>query len=108
MWLASSSAGSDGMCPVGQSGKTLRNAIIWADQRATEQERWVGERIAPETVYRISAPAVEPRLDRMRDDRGPGRRLRRRGRHRPAGGQVRPELIFWQSAASGSTFSRFW
>ena len=34
--------------------RPLRNALIWADQRAGEQERWVAERIAPETVYRIT------------------------------------------------------
>jgi xylulokinase len=32
----------------------LRNAIIWADQRAQEQERKLGERIDPADVYRIT------------------------------------------------------
>ncbi len=34
--------------------RPLRNAIIWADQRAVEQERWLGERIPPADVYRIT------------------------------------------------------
>jgi xylulokinase len=34
--------------------RALRNAIIWADQRAVMQERWLGERISPEEVYRIT------------------------------------------------------
>ena len=34
--------------------RPLRPAIIWADQRAVEQERWLGERIDPERVYRIT------------------------------------------------------
>ena len=32
----------------------LRKAIIWADQRAVEQAAWVGERVTPEEVYRIT------------------------------------------------------
>ncbi len=34
--------------------RPLRNALIWADQRAGEQQRWLAERIAPETAYRIT------------------------------------------------------
>jgi xylulokinase len=34
--------------------RPLRNAIIWADQRSVDQERWLGERIAPADVYRIT------------------------------------------------------
>src|SRR5258707_8457264 len=37
-----------------KAAKPLRNAIIWADQRSVEQERWVGERIAPDKVYKIT------------------------------------------------------
>ena len=37
-----------------KDAKPLRKAIIWADQRAVEQERWLGERISPEDVYRIT------------------------------------------------------
>ena len=32
----------------------LRNAIIWADQRAVDQERWLGERISLDDVYHIT------------------------------------------------------
>jgi len=40
--------------PLDERARPLRNAIIWADQRAVEQERWLGERIAPADVYRIT------------------------------------------------------
>ncbi len=43
-----------GCVPLDKHGKPLRKAIIWADQRSVEQERWVGERISPEEVYRIT------------------------------------------------------
>ena len=43
-----------GAVPLGLDGRPLRNAIIWADQRALEQERWIGERLAFEDVYRIT------------------------------------------------------
>jgi xylulokinase len=43
-----------GCVPLDKSARPLRNAIIWADQRAVEQERWVGERISPDEVYRIT------------------------------------------------------
>lgn len=36
------------------AARPLRKAIIWADQRATAQERWLAERIAPETVYHLT------------------------------------------------------
>jgi xylulokinase len=34
--------------------RPLRTALIWADQRALEQQRALAERIAPERVYRIT------------------------------------------------------
>lgn len=40
--------------PLDQRARPLRKAIIWADQRSTVQENWVGERIPAEEVYRIS------------------------------------------------------
>ena len=40
--------------PLDAHARPLRNAIIWADQRAVEQERWLGEHIPPEDVYRIT------------------------------------------------------
>jgi xylulokinase len=43
-----------GCVPLDRAGKPLRNAIIWADQRAVEQERRLAERIAPEEVYRLT------------------------------------------------------
>ena len=43
-----------GCVPLDAQARPLRRAIIWADQRAVEQERWVGERISPEAVYRIT------------------------------------------------------
>jgi len=43
-----------GCVPLDKKARPLRSAIIWADQRAVTQAQWVGERIAPEQVYRIS------------------------------------------------------
>ena len=43
-----------GAVPLGRDGRPLRNAIIWADQRALEQERWIGERLSFEDVYQIT------------------------------------------------------
>ncbi len=43
-----------GAVPLARDGRPLRNAIIWADQRALEQERWIGERLAFDDVYRIT------------------------------------------------------
>ncbi|MBN1582643.1 MAG: xylulokinase, partial [Anaerolineae bacterium] len=36
-----------GCVPLDERARPLRKAIIWADQRAVAQERWVGERISP-------------------------------------------------------------
>jgi len=43
-----------GAVPLDRAARPLRNAIIWADQRAVPQERWLGERIDPADVYRIT------------------------------------------------------
>lgn len=43
-----------GCVPLDARARPLRNAIIWADQRAVEQERWLGERIDPADVYHIT------------------------------------------------------
>lgn len=43
-----------GCVPVDKNARPLRKAIIWADQRSVEQERWVGERVSPEDMYRIT------------------------------------------------------
>lgn len=43
-----------GCVPLDKAGKPLRSAIIWADQRSVAQEQWVGERIDPAKVYRIT------------------------------------------------------
>jgi xylulokinase len=43
-----------GCVPLDRQARPLRKAIIWADQRSVEQEHWVGERISPEEVYRIT------------------------------------------------------
>jgi xylulokinase len=46
--------------PVDQGARPLSNAIIWADQRAVEQERWLSERIDPEEVYQITGHRLSP------------------------------------------------
>ena len=43
-----------GAAPLDRDGRPLRNAIIWADQRALAQERWIGERLAFDEVYGIT------------------------------------------------------
>jgi xylulokinase len=43
-----------GCVPLDARARPLRRAIIWADQRASEQERWLAERIAPDVVYRLT------------------------------------------------------
>ena len=43
-----------GCVPLDKSARPLREAIIWADQRAVHQVRWLGERISAERVYRIT------------------------------------------------------
>jgi xylulokinase len=43
-----------GCVPLDADANPLRNAIIWADQRATAQVDWLAERIAPEDVYHIT------------------------------------------------------
>jgi xylulokinase len=43
-----------GCVPLDKHARPLRNAIIWADQRAVEQENWLAERISREEVYRIT------------------------------------------------------
>jgi xylulokinase len=43
-----------GCVPLDKNARALRKAIIWADHRSVEQESWVGERVSPEEVYRIT------------------------------------------------------
>ena len=43
-----------GCVPLDRQARPLRQAIIWADQRSVAQERWIGERISPDQVYRIT------------------------------------------------------
>jgi xylulokinase len=43
-----------GCVPLDANARPLRNAIIWADQRSVDQERWLGKRISPADVYRIT------------------------------------------------------
>ncbi len=43
-----------GCVSLDKNARALRKAIIWADHRSVEQESWVGERVSPEEVYRIT------------------------------------------------------
>ena len=43
-----------GCVPLGKDAKALRNAIIWADGRATAQENGLAEKVSRADVYRIS------------------------------------------------------
>jgi xylulokinase len=43
-----------GAVPLDANARPLGKAIIWADTRAVEQEKWVGERVSMEEMYRIT------------------------------------------------------
>ncbi len=43
-----------GAVALDKDARPLRNAIIWADQRALVQERWIGERVSFEQVYQVT------------------------------------------------------
>lgn len=43
-----------GAVPLDKQARPIRNAIIWADHRALEQERWIDERISFEDIYQIT------------------------------------------------------
>ncbi|MGC9347291.1 MAG: xylulokinase [Anaerolineae bacterium] len=43
-----------GCVPLDRQARPLRKAIIWADQRAVDQARWVAERVSFEDVYAIT------------------------------------------------------
>ena len=43
-----------GCVPLDKHAKPVCPAIIWADQRAVPQERWLGERVSPDEVYQIT------------------------------------------------------
>jgi xylulokinase len=62
-----------GCTPVDSQARPLRKAIIWADQRALEQEAWLNERLSPDEVYRItghrlSASYSLPKMLWLRDN----------------------------------------
>jgi hypothetical protein len=62
-----------GAVPLDEHVRSLRNAIIWADQRAQDQERYLSERIDPAEVYhitghRLSASYSLCKILRMRDN----------------------------------------
>jgi xylulokinase len=61
-----------GCVPLDQEARPLRKAIIWADQRAVDQARWIGERVSFEDVYaitghRLSASYSLPKMLWLRD-----------------------------------------
>ncbi len=43
-----------GAVPLDREARPLRNAIIWADQRALEQELWIAQRLSFAEVYQIT------------------------------------------------------
>lgn len=46
--------------PVDVSGRPLRRAIIWADQRSVEEAALLEDRIGEETVYRLTGHRISP------------------------------------------------
>jgi xylulokinase len=51
-----------GCVPVDRQARPLRSAIIWADQRAVVQERYLAERIPLDEMYQISGTASARRI----------------------------------------------
>jgi len=49
-----------GCVPLGKDGTPLRNAIIWADQRAVEQTERLLEKVGLEQAYRITGHRIGP------------------------------------------------
>jgi xylulokinase len=49
-----------GIVPIDATGKPLRTAIIWADQRAVAEANMLSERCGDETIYRRSGQRVSP------------------------------------------------
>jgi len=47
-----------GVVPIDRNARPLRTAIIWADQRSLDQDRWLAERIAKDEVYQITGHRV--------------------------------------------------
>jgi xylulokinase len=47
-----------GCVPLDRQARPLRSAIIWADQRAVAQERWLAEQVQPEEVHHITGHRV--------------------------------------------------
>ena len=49
-----------GCVPLDRDARPLRKAIIWADQRATEQVSWLEKRVSARDVYRITGHRLGP------------------------------------------------
>jgi xylulokinase len=49
-----------GCLPVDKGGKPLRKAIIWADQRSTDEARILSEKVGQEQVYLITGHRISP------------------------------------------------
>lgn len=49
-----------GCVPIDKRGLPIRDAIIWADQRATEQAKWMADQIDPQQVYHITGHRLSP------------------------------------------------
>ncbi len=47
-----------GCVPLDRNARPLRAAIIWADQRSIEQDRWLAEHISKDEVYQITGHRV--------------------------------------------------
>ena len=49
-----------GAVALDEQARPLRSAIIWADQRALEQTRWIGEQVSFEEIYRVTGHRLSP------------------------------------------------
>ncbi|HOK30088.1 MAG TPA: xylulokinase [bacterium] len=49
-----------GCLPVDRDGNPLRNIIIWADQRGTEEAEFIREKLGEEKVYRVTGHRISP------------------------------------------------
>jgi sugar (pentulose or hexulose) kinase len=46
--------------PVDRDMKPLRPCIIWADRRATEECRWVKEKVGVDEIFRVTGNVIDP------------------------------------------------
>ncbi|MBD3207069.1 hypothetical protein GF319_12105, partial [Candidatus Bathyarchaeota archaeon] len=46
--------------PIDKNYKVIRPCIIWADRRATDECKWVDERIGTESLFEVTGNVIDP------------------------------------------------